>query len=117
MMPSMYTQLSAISAKQDAAPITVQTLGGFRVWCEGALVPARAWGRDKTIQLFQFFVTARHRKALHKEQIMDRLWEEDGDSGDQNFKVALHGILKVLEPERKSHAEARYISRAGITYP
>lgn len=116
MSQSFEAQLAAISAKKEEAPIVVQTLGSFQLWHQGTLVPAKAWGRDKTIQLFQFLVTARHRKALHKEQIMDRLWEEDGDSGDQSFKVALHGMLKVLEPERKSHAEARYISRQGLTY-
>lgn len=116
MRQSFEAQLAAISAKRDTAPVVVQTLGGFQVWREGEALPSKAWGRDKTIQLFQFFVTARHRKALHKEQIMDRLWEEDGEGGDQTFKVALHGLLKALEPERKSHAEARYVSRQGLTY-
>jgi DNA-binding SARP family transcriptional activator len=108
--------LNTIKTKQTTAAIQVQTLGGFQVWREGIAIPSKAWGRDKTLQLFQYFVTARHRKAQHKEQIMDRLWEEDGDSGDQNFKVALHGILKVLEPDRKSHGDARYIARQGLSY-
>jgi len=110
------TRLDSIKAKHAAAAIQVQTLGGFQVWREGTAVASKEWGRDKTLQLFQYFVTARRRKAQHKEQIMDRLWEEDGDSGDQNFKVALHGIHKVLEPYRKSHSEARYIVRQGLTY-
>ncbi len=92
-------------------------LGGFQVWRKGDLIGAKDWGRDKTLQLFQFLITSRHRRGLHKEQIIDRLWEEvDGKAGDQYFKVALHGINKVLEPERKSRTEAKYILRQGLTY-
>jgi DNA-binding SARP family transcriptional activator len=108
------SQLEAIRTKRASASISVQTLGGFDVSRDGVGVSPKAWGRDKTVQLFQYFVTARHRKAQHKEQIMDRLWEDDAD--DQSFKVALHGINKVLEPTRKSHSDARYIARQGLTY-
>jgi DNA-binding SARP family transcriptional activator len=110
------SQLKKIESKRDAAVVRVQTLGDFQVWREGETLPAQAWGRDKTLQLFQYFITARHRKAQHREQITDRLWEEDGAGGEQSFKVALHGINKVLEPARKSHSEARYIARQGLTY-
>ena len=108
--------IEALKAKRKNATIQVQTLGNFQVWRDGVPVPSKEWGRDKTIQLFQFFVTARRRKALHKEQIMDRLWNEDSDSGDPVFKVALHGINKILEPNKKSHADAHYIIRQGATY-
>ncbi len=90
-------------------------MGNFQVWRDGTQVSTKEWGRDKTVQLFQFLLTARHRRALHKEQIADRIWE-DLDTIDQTFKVALHGINKVLEPDRKSRTEPRYIQRQGITY-
>lgn len=55
--------------------------------------------------------------ALHKEQIIDRIWmESDSKAGEQNFKVALHGANKVLEPNRRSRTEAKYIIRQGVTY-
>ena len=113
---SFDNQLQTLLDKQQSAQIKVQTLGNFHVWKGGQLLSSKDWGRDKSVQLFQFFVTARHRKALHKEQILDRLWEEDGEKGDQTFKVALHGLNKALEPDRKSHSEARYISRIGLAY-
>lgn len=91
----------------------MQTLGGFQVWRNEEKVGTKEWGRDKAIQLFQFLLTTRHRNALHKEQIKDRLWQE---SGDQNFKVAMHGLNKALEPEKKSRTEARFIIRQGLTY-
>ncbi len=110
-------QIATIKAQRDVAEIQVQTLGNFQVWREGELVSPKEWGRDKTLQLFQFLVTSRHRRGLHKEQIIDRLWGDvDGKAGDQQFKVALHGINKVLEPNRKSRTEARFIIRQGLTY-
>ena len=115
-MNSTESLIENIKAKRAKAVVQVQTLGNFQLSRKGNSVSSKDWGRDKTVQLFQFFVTARHRKALHKEQIMDRLWNEDGDSGDSYFKVALHGINKVLQPDKKSHAEAHFIQRQGVTY-
>ena len=81
------------------------------------MILGKEWGRDKTIQLFQFLVTSRHRRALHREQIVDRLWEDlDGKAAEQNFKVAMHGVNKALEPNRKGRSEATYVLRQGVTY-
>ncbi len=55
--------------------------------------------------------------GLHKEQIIDRVWENSNPkTGAQNFKVAHHGINKVLEPQRESRSEARFLLRQGLTY-
>lgn len=110
------------------APLRVQTLGAFHAWREGApdgasagsplrmeIAPA-AWGRDKALQLFQFFVTVRGR-YLHKEQIVDRIWPElDWETSDRDFRVALNAVFKALEPERKPRAESRFIRRRGGAY-
>ena len=113
----MEDQLTALFAAKAAASIQVQTLGNFQVVREGAVIGPKEWGRDKTIQLFQFLITARHRSALHKEQILDRLWEDiDGKAAEQTFKVALHGINKALEPNRQKRTDPRYILRQGLTY-
>jgi DNA-binding SARP family transcriptional activator len=110
----MQDLLTDILSKRQTSPIVVQTLGTFEVWVEGQKLTSKDWGRDKSIQLFQFFLMARSRKALHKDQIVDKLWEDDID--DQGFKVALHGINKALEPNRKSHADTQYFQRIGQTY-
>ncbi len=112
----MLNSIEFLKEKRQNASVHIQTLGDFQVWRDGYVVSSKDWGRDKTVHLMQFFVTARHRKALHKEQIMDRLWNEDIETGDPFFKVALHGITKVLEPNKKSHADAHYIVRQGVTY-
>jgi DNA-binding SARP family transcriptional activator len=106
--------LQDISKKKYTAKVQVYTMGKFEVYVDGQKIPAQAWKRDKSLQLFQFMIIACHRKALHKEQIIDRLWEDEMD--DQGFKVALHGISKVIEPDKKSHGTSSYIERNTHTY-
>lgn len=109
--------ITNIQTKKDAASLQVQTMGIFQVWREGELIGPKEWGRDKSMQLFQFLITSRHHRALHKEQIIDRIWEDiDMKAGEQNFKVAQHGMNKALEPNRKSRTEPKYITRQGVTY-
>ena len=116
-MTTIEGQIKAILDKSASASIRVQTLGSFQVWRSSEPVSSKAWGRDATIQLFQFLITHRHRHGLHKEQIIDRIWGElDSKAGQQNFKVAHHGMSKVLEPEKKSRAQSSYIIRQGLTY-
>ena len=94
----------------------VQTLGGFRVWRKEEEIATTAWGREKAIHLFQFFITMR-RQYVHKEQIMDRLWPDlDLDKGDRDFKVALNSINKALEPEREPRSEPTFVKRYGLAY-
>ena len=110
-------QIHQIREMRAKAAVEVQTLGNFQVGIDGQKVQPKDWGRDKSVQLFQFFVTMRHHRGLHREQILDRLWPElDVKSGSQVFKVALHGINKVLEPHRKSRTEARFVLRQGLAY-
>jgi DNA-binding SARP family transcriptional activator len=110
-------QIEALLQWKNKANIQVQTLGAFRVWRNKQEVNSKEWGRDAAIQLFQFLIANRKRHSLHKEQIIDRLWGDlDQKSGLQNFKVAMHGVNKVLEPDRKSRAESKYIDRQGASY-
>lgn len=110
-------QIEELLNQKESAVVHVQTLGTFRVWLDDEELSTKDWGRDKSIQLFQFLVTSRHRRGLHKEQIIDRIWEDDdAKSGQQNFKVALHGLNKALEPDKQSRSEARFIIRQGVTY-
>ena len=106
-------RLASCKRFQQEAPIQFQTLGQFTLRRDGEKVSTKEWGRDKTIQLIQYLISYRHKRAMHKEQIMDHLWEE-GD--DRDFKVALHGVNKVLEPNRPSRTEPIYVVRQGVTY-
>jgi len=102
-----------LNEAKNLAELKVFTLGRFSLELNGEKIQDN-WGRDKAIQLFQFFITSRNRTALHKEQIMDRLW--DGDGSDQVFKVALHGVNKVLEPKKTGRGNSKFIQRQGSTY-
>ena len=112
-MSDLLRQLQNLEAFQKNAKISIQTLGGFNLWRNHQKIDNKEWGRDKTIQLLQYLVSYRKKNALHKEKIMDHLWE---DWNDRDFKVALHGINKVLEPNRLSRTESIYLTRQGISY-
>jgi two-component SAPR family response regulator len=112
-MSDFNQQLQELQTFQESANIRIETLGNFCVWRNQQKIDAKEWGRDKTIQLLQYLVSNRQRNALHKEKIMDGLWE---DWNDRDFKVALHGINKALEPERPSRTEPKYIVRQGVSY-
>jgi two-component SAPR family response regulator len=112
-MTELSHKLDALITFQENAPIRIQTLGQFIVWRKNEKIDAKEWGRDKSIQLLQYLISNRQRNALHKEKIMDDLWE-DGD--DRDFKVALHGMNKALEPNRASRTEPAYILRQGVSY-
>ncbi len=113
----MHHALKALIESKQSTELTFYTFGTFSTFANGREISSKDWGRDKTIQLIQFFITSRHRKGLHKEQILDRLWPEAGtDEGIRDFKIAYHGVNKALEPNRKSREESKYIIRQGLTY-
>jgi len=112
-MSHLKDKLLELKQFQDNAIIRIQTLGQFNLWRDNEKVDSKEWGRDKTVQLLQYLISNRQRHALHKEKIMDHLWEE-GD--DRDFKVALHGVNKVLEPSRPSRTEPSFVIRQGVSY-
>ncbi|MBT8301223.1 MAG: bacterial transcriptional activator domain-containing protein [Maribacter sp.] len=112
-MGHLQDKLLELKQFQKDAGIRIQTLGQFKLWRENKKVDSKQWGRDKTVQLLQYLISNRQRHALHKESIMEHLWEE-GD--DRDFKVALHGVNKVLEPNRPSRTEPSFVIRQGVSY-
>jgi two-component SAPR family response regulator len=112
-MSHLQDKLLELKQFQEHAVIRIQTLGRFKLWRENEKVGSKQWGRDKTVQLLQYLISNRQRHALHKESIMEHLWEE-GD--DRDFKVALHGVNKVLEPNRPARTEPSFVIRQGVSY-
>ncbi len=112
-MSSASDSLKKLESFKNEAVIQIYTLGQFSVWRKDEKIEAKAWSRDKTTQLLQYLISNRQRHALHKEQIMDHLWD---DWNDNDFKVAMHGLNKVLEPNRASRTEPTYIIRQGVSY-
>ena len=102
--------------KEKSYKLRFYTFGDFYLMHQDGKIDDKAWGRDKTLQLIQYFICIRHHHGLHKEMIIDRLWELNLDQGDRDFKVALHGVQKVLEPSRKRGVDPQYVIRQGLTY-
>ncbi len=116
-MSDLSDRLNRLEEAQSNARLRIITMGSFEVSVDDRTVTPTDWGRDKSIQLFQFLVTNRSRKGLHKEQIISRLWENlNSDEGDRNFKVALHGVNKALEPQRLPRTDPAYVLRQGSSY-
>lgn len=112
-MSDLLQQIQQLKSFEEQAEIKIQTLGNFVLWRNQEKINDKEWGRDKAIQLFQYLVSNRKKNALHKEKIMDHLWE---DWDDRDFKVALHGIQKVLEPNRINRTEPNFVVRQGVSY-
>ena len=72
----------------DSIKMQVCILGDFSVVLGNQVIRSDQWPRDRAIQLFQFFLIHGLDQALHREQIIDRLWpEESMEGGIQLFKV------------------------------
>lgn len=112
-MALQFDTVAALKAHKEMCEIQVHTLGRFAVYRSGKLISEQEWGREKTIQLFQFFLATIHRNGIHREQISDRIWEEDKAN---DFKVALHGVNKVLEPNRAPRTAPNYLIKQGHSY-
>lgn len=109
--------IETILERKEKTALCIDTLGFFQVQLEGEIVPDSEWKRDIAVQLFQFFITIRNQRALHKEQIIYQLWGDvNQEAGNRNFKAALHNILKVIEPNKPSRSPSQYIIRQGLTY-
>lgn len=101
----------------DSIKMQVCILGDFTVVMDHQVIRSQQWPRERALQLFQFFLIHGLDQALHREQIIDRLWpEESMEGGIQLFKVALHTISKTLEPGKPSRAPSGIILRTGHSY-
>jgi DNA-binding SARP family transcriptional activator len=95
--------------------IRVQTLGEFKIWLGEKEVGDKAWQREKAKELFQLFITKK--VFISKDEIMLTLWpDQDKQSADRDFKVALNALHHVLEPARKARATPFFIIREGSFY-
>jgi len=111
------TKINNILERKATAPLCVQSLGYFRVAAQGTIMPDSDWKRDIAVQLFQYFITIRNQHALHKAQIIDRLWGDmDEVAGNRNFKAALHQLSKVIEPNKAGRSKSKFIIRQGMSY-
>jgi DNA-binding SARP family transcriptional activator len=87
-------------AEQEAG-LAIRSLGAFRVFRAGDLVPLSAWQSKKARTLLKLLV-ARRGRATTREYLMEALWpEEDPEAVTRRLSVALATVRAVLDPEKR----------------
>jgi LuxR family maltose regulon positive regulatory protein len=80
-------------------PIRIETLGGFRVSRNSTAIGDKEWPARQPRLLLQAIV-AHGSRGVPKDLLIDDLWPESASlSADKTFKVILHRLRRVLEPE------------------
>ncbi|WP_421383644.1 BTAD domain-containing putative transcriptional regulator [Bacillus salacetis] len=96
--------------------LKVQTLGKFSLQLGNRVVNEGDWQRGKAKELFEFFITNKH-KLVDREEIFREIWpDQDEDAANRSFKVSLNSLLKTIEPYRKAREESYFIRRNGAFY-
>ena len=86
---------------EEAPPLELQTLGGFRVLRNGIPVSQEAWKSKKARDLLKLLVTRRGR-AVSRDEAIEALWpEEDPALTANRLSVALSTLRSVLDPDRE----------------
>ncbi|MCI0672416.1 MAG: hypothetical protein L0Y64_18355 [Myxococcaceae bacterium] len=100
-------------ARGDVPALAVRLLGTFEVLRDGAPIDARRWARRKARDLFWLLCT-RPRRSLQREEAVEALWPgDDLEPSTVRFRVALHALNDVLEPERTPRTPTRFVHSAG----
>lgn len=99
--PPLAAGVLAVLPVEERAPVTIQTLGVFRVLRDGHAVPASSWQSKKARQLLKLLVSRRGRPAA-REVLMHALWPgEDAERLGNRLSVALATVRGVLDPEKR----------------
>jgi LuxR family transcriptional regulator, maltose regulon positive regulatory protein len=100
-------------AQPTIAPLSIQTLGTFRVWRAGEEKQRTAWGREKALHLLQFLICHRD-NPVHREQILEALWPESTPpQAAIGLRVALNALRSALELGQRSAENIQFIRRYG----
>ncbi|MGH3436115.1 MAG: BTAD domain-containing putative transcriptional regulator [Sciscionella sp.] len=84
--------------------LQVRTFGRFSVRRDGIEVDERLWTRRKAVEIF-WLLCIRERHSIGREEAIELLWPEGiPDSANLKFRVALHALRNVLEPDRAPRA-------------
>jgi DNA-binding SARP family transcriptional activator len=85
--------------------VAVRSLGAFRVFRDGNLVPLAAWQSKKARTLLKILV-ARRGRATTRDYLMEALWpEENPDVVTRRLSVALATVRAVLDPDKRHPAD------------
>jgi DNA-binding SARP family transcriptional activator len=91
-----------------ASPITITTLGGFRVSRHGEPVDIGEWGSRKARDLVKLLV-ARRGAPVVRDEVADMLWPDDADRSSRRLSVLLSTVRSVFDPD-KTHPADHYVA-------
>jgi ATP/maltotriose-dependent transcriptional regulator MalT len=84
-----------------AAPVVVQTLGRFRVLCDGQSLQPTAWQSRKARDLLKILV-AREGRPIPREALMETLWPgQSPEPLGNRLSVLLSTVRGVLDPGKR----------------
>jgi DNA-binding SARP family transcriptional activator len=90
---------------EEQAGLAIRSLGAFRVFRDGDLVPLTAWQSKKARTLLKILV-ARRGRSTTREYLMEALWpEESPDVVTRRLSVALATVRAVLDPAKNHPAD------------
>ena len=98
-----------------APRLDVIGFGGLRVSRRGALVPERAWRRQRSMELLGLLLLAGPGGRPRDELIADLWPEASPDAGVDQFHTHLRALRTALEPEA-APGVSRYVLGEGRTY-
>ena len=101
------------AGSEGPAPLTLQTLGGFRVLRQGIPTPAEAWKSKKARDLLKI-LAARRGRPVARDALIEALWpDEDPGKTSNRLSVALSTLRSVLDPEREHPPDHFVVSTDG----
>jgi DNA-binding SARP family transcriptional activator len=101
-------------ARENAAALRVELLGGLRVTIDGSVLPQEAWKRRKARDLFAYLVTMRGR-PVPRARLVDLFWPEmEADAAHDSLRVTVSAIRRAVGDVVKSeNAAYRFAAPAG----
>jgi LuxR family maltose regulon positive regulatory protein len=97
-------KIAAALHRLSLPPLRIETLGGFRVIRSGSPVKEEEWQGSQTKNLLKAIVTYGE-EGVQKEVLQENLWPEGQPTKvESSYKVALHRLRQILEPD----ADPRY---------
>lgn len=94
----------------DQPFLQIQTLGTFRVLRDGrTLIQDKHWG-GRRIKLLLKAILVHGLQDIPKDILIEDLWPEgDPNASLRNFKVTLHRLRRILEPDLGKHSRSAFI--------
>ena len=97
------------------APLEVSGLGALRIVRRGAVIPERAWHRQRALELLGLLLVAGP-AGRTRDELIDQCWPEAlPEAGIEQFHTHLHALRVALKPEAARGA-SRYVVVDGRVY-